>query len=165
MKHAHPLSAFSLIEVVIALGIVSFAILGILAVSSSSLTSNKDSREISEQLLIAKSLPSFFQSASPANGTNSWMAYTNASNWATIGYSNIFAYSATNNGANQILITTNTSITTSQRLYRIKLSTNAIQPSVSNAAMGLRVSIQAVPNTTVVPSNNSSFVYDTAILP
>jgi len=156
-----PLSAFSLVEVVLALGIVSFALMGIMAVTSSSLSSNKDSHEISEELLVAKSLPSFLQ----ANGTNPFQAYTNASNWAVAGYSNIFACSTTNGGTNQILITTNTGVTTSGRLFRITLATNAILPTASNAAMGLRVSIQAVPDTTTVPRNNSSHVYDTAILP
>ena len=165
MKTANPLSAFSLVEVVLALGIVSFALMGIMAVTSSSLSSNKDSHEISKELLIAKSLPAFLQSVSPANGTNSWLAYSNASNWATTGYSNIFAYSATNGGTNQILITTNAGITTSGRLFRITLGTNAVRPTASNAAMGLRVSIQAVPDTTTVPRNNTSYVYDTAILP
>lgn len=159
------LSAFSLVEVVLALGIVGCALMGIMAVTSASLRSNKDSHEISEELLIAKSLPAFLQSASPANGTNSWLAYANASNWAAAGYSNIFACSATNGVTNQILITTNAGVTASGRLFRLTLGTNAIRPTPSNAAMGLRVCIQAVPNTTNVPRNNSSYIYDTAILP
>lgn len=84
MKRANEqVRAFSLVEVVLAIGVVSFAMLGIFALFSTMLQSNKEVAEEVEALSIAKALPAFLQSVNSTPSTPSQQGFPTVYGWVS----------------------------------------------------------------------------------
>lgn len=165
--------AFSLVEVVIALGIVSFALLAIFALFGSSLRSASETISQQEVLGITRSLGEYLGSTNTNNGI---VGYAAVSNWVGSSDPGIFAF-VSNNGAvtiglsNAIATTADTITNRAGRLYRIvpTLSTNvpgitSASDLATNAFIPLQVKIYEVP--TVGASTNNLmpvFTYETSV--
>ena len=103
-KAPKPINAFSLIEVVIAIGIVSFALLGIIGLFSATLKTNKDASAQQEGFEIQRMLLSKMQDTNqfPYLGTNAVIANTlrQICNmvWRNANTTNYFLYTSNNGG-------------------------------------------------------------------
>ncbi len=177
-RPTHPLphnGAFSLVEVVIAVGIVAFSLLAVFAMFGSSLRSVSETVTQHEAPIITRSLGEFLSSTNPAYG----VGYTIVSNWvANNSDPQLFALVLSNGtvtngfGTNDNFKNLANSLTNrSGRLYRIvpTLSTNV--PGITNAAnlasniiIPLSVKIYEVP--TLEASTNKLLpvlIYETSV--
>ena len=165
----NPLPAgFSLIEVVLAVGIVSFALLAIFGMFGVSLKTSADTISQQEVAGMTRSLGDFLRSTNPATG------FSNVSNW--IGNDpGIYCFVATNGTITNGLGTDSGFVSgtssRSGRLFRAILSLSPNAPGItnladlaSNAIIPLQVRFYAVPSTGLSVSNlQPVYTYDTAI--
>jgi type II secretory pathway pseudopilin PulG len=132
---SHDRDGFSLIEVVIAMGIATFALISIFGLFSTSLTTSKDASSQQEGFEVERVIPSILA------GTN----FTNVNGllndlYGGAGSVNVFVYTATNDSGGVSTVVTNTApkyISDSYGLvYCVKLgpSTNAPPNVFTNAA-------------------------------
>jgi Tfp pilus assembly protein PilV len=164
---------FSLIEVVLSLGIVSFALLAIFALFGSSLRSASETVSQNEVLGITRSLSDFLGSSSAGYGT--------VSNWVSSSTDpdpNLFAFIMTN-GVVSNGFSTNTNFSSAAnslasrtgRLFKIVPTLSQNVPSITNAEdlsnhafIPLQVKIYAVPTlTTPITNLVPVFIYETSV--
>lgn len=134
---------FSLIEVVMALGIVAFALLAIFALFSNSLRSASETVSQHEVLGITRSLGDYLRSTNNTNSdTNSGRyGYNEVSNWAASPNSvpGLFAY-VSNNGtvtiglSNSIASSASSLTNRAGRLFRLVPTLSSSVPGITNAA-------------------------------
>ena len=167
---------FSLVEVVLALGIVSFALLAIFALFGNTMRSATETVSQNEVLGITRSLGDFLGSTNPSYG----VGYATVSNWvASTSCPGIFAYVGANGtvsiGLSNTIGTAADQITNrAGRLFRIfpTLSTNV--PGITSAAnlsnnafIPLQVKIYAVPSVTastnIITNITPVFTYETSV--
>ena len=132
--------AFSLIEVVLAIGVVAFALVGIFSLFSGSLKTNKDGSAQQEGFEAPRILNSMFEATNffkPADFTNlALLLYTNTSSNSSTNY---FIYTSNNLGTNTSIITNNISSIVSTNytgyLYEVVLmaSSNTNTPIISKS--------------------------------
>ena len=165
----NPLPAgFSLIEVVLSVGIVSCALLAIFGMFSVSLKTSADTISQHEVLGLTRSLNDFLRSTNPAAG------FSNVSNW--IGNDpGIYCFVATNGTITNGLGTDSGFVSgtssRSGRLFRAILSLSPNAPGItnladlaSNAIIPLQVRFYSVPSVGLSVSNlQPVYTYDTAI--
>ena len=165
----NPLPAgFSLIEVVLAVGIVSFALLAIFGMFGVSLKTSADTISQQEVAGMTRSLGDFLRSTNPSTG------FSNVSNW--IGNDpGIYCFVATNGTITNGLGTDSGFVSgtssRSGRLFRavLSLSPNAAGISnladvAANAVIPLQVRFYSVPSAGLSVSNlQPVYTYDTAI--
>ena len=166
----NPLPAgFSLIEVVLAVGIVSFALLAIFGMFGVSLKTSADTISQQEVAGMTRSLGDFLRSTNPATG------FSNVSNW--IGNDpGIYCFVATNGTITNGLGTDSGFVSgtssRSGRLFRAVLSLSSNAPGITtltdlatNAIIPLQVRIYTVPSVGLTNLSNLQpvYTYDTAI--
>jgi len=165
----NPLPAgFSLIEVVLAVGIVSFALLAIFGMFGVSLKSSSETISQHEVLGLTRSLNDFLRSTNPAAG------FSNVSNW--IGNDpGIYCFVATNGTITNGLGTDSGFVSgtssRSGRLFRAVLSLSSNAPGITsladvatNAILPIQVRFYSVPSAGLSVSNlQPVYTYDTAI--
>ena len=165
----NPLPAgFSLIEVVLAVGIVSFALLAIFGMFGVSLKTSADTISQQEVAGMTRSLNDFLRSTNPAAG------FSNVSNW--IGNDpGIYCFVATNGTITNGLGTDSGFVSgtssRSGRLFRAVLSLSSNAPGITsladvatNAILPIQVRFYSVPSAGLSVSNlQPVYTYDTAI--
>ena len=156
--------AFSLIEVVLAVGIVSFALLAIFGMFGVSLKTSADAVSQQEVAGMTRSLNDFLRSTNPATG------FSNVSNW--IGSDpGIYCFVTTNGRFTNAVGIQDSDASRSGRLFRavLSLSPNAAGISnladvATNAIIPLQVRFYSVPSAGLSVSNlQPVYTYDTAI--
>lgn len=158
-------AAFSLIEVVLAVGIVSFALLAIFGMFGVSLKTSTDTISQHEVLGMTRSLNDFLRSTNPASG------FSNASNW--IGSDpGIYCFVTTNGRFTNAVGIQDSDASRSGRLFRAVLSLSPNAPGISslsdvatNAIIPLQVRFYAVPSVGLTNLSNLQpvYTYETAI--
>ncbi len=165
----NPLPAgFSLIEVVLAVGIVSFALLAIFGMFGVSLKTSADTISQQEVAGMTRSLNDFLRTTNPATG------FSNVSNW--IGNDpGIYCFVATNGTITNGLGTDSGFVSgtssRSGRLFRAVLSLSSNAPGITsladvatNAILPIQVRFYSVPSAGLSVSNlQPVYTYDTAI--
>ena len=137
MKHKHP-PAFSLVEVVLAVGVVSIAMVAIFGMFSVSMQSNSDVISQYESFAVTRALPAFLSGTSAGYAT----VYAWVSNTATA--PRLYAYNILNTGStSQTLIVSGTDLNLNHsttgyqkrlgRLYQIFLSVSPNMPIVTGS--------------------------------
>ena len=159
-------AAFSLIEVVLAVGIVSFALVAIFGMFSVSLRSSSETISQHEVTGMTRSFNDFLRSTNPASG------FSNVSAWLASD-PGIFCCATTNgaytNGLSNAI--TDSLGTRSGKLYRMVVSLSSNAPGISsiadaatNAMIPIQVKVYAVPTVgTPLANLQPVFTYDTAI--
>lgn len=171
-----PRSAFTLVEVVISLGIVSFALLAIFALFGTSLRSASETVSQQEILGITRSLADVLRSGtSTTSGSNAGLGYKVVSEWVENGsYPVLLAFSGTDG-----IVKTGTNITAadtalsqrSGRLYRLVPSLSRNVPGISSfndlanqAFIPLQIKIYEVPTLETGTNNRQPvFTYETSV--
>ena len=165
----NPLPAgFSLIEVVLAVGIVSFALLAIFGMFGVSLKTSADTISQQEVAGMTRSLNDFLRTTNPATG------FSNVSNW--IGNDpGIYCFVATNGTITNGLGTDSGFVSgtssRSGRLFRAVISLSPNAPGITsladvatNAILPIQVRFYSVPSAGLSVSNlQPVYTYDTAI--
>jgi prepilin-type N-terminal cleavage/methylation domain-containing protein len=159
-------AGFSLIEIVLAVGIVSVALVAIFGMFSVSLKSSSETISQHEVLGATRAFNDFLRT------TNSAQGFLNVSNWLT-NDPGLFCYTTTNgaytNGTSNTI--TDTINTRSGKLYRMVLGLSSNAPGISsvadiatNAFIPLQVKVYSVPSIGVSTTNlQPVFTYETAI--
>lgn len=166
-------SAFTLVEVVIAVGIVGLSLLSIFALFGSSLRSASETVSQQEVLGITRSIGDFLRS-----GTSSGMGYTTVLNWVSSNSDPGLYALITSDGAVTSGLKTSTNITAAAnspsaragRLFRLvpALSLNVPGVTSSNLAdqafIPLQVQIYVVPTMeTSISGLTPVFTYETSV--
>lgn len=165
-------NAFTLIEVILAIGITTFALLGIIGLFSTTLRTNKDSSAQQEGFEIQRILATKLRDTNQFNLTNNATFFGPL--WKNGQSTNLFIYTS-NNGGTMTTVLTST-VTTSfglsnGTLYLVQLkaaSNNAPTNIYQNASIGVAVSnwsawpslpvhatVYAIPNST---ATNAAFL-------
>jgi Tfp pilus assembly protein PilV len=163
-------NGFSLIEVVLAVGVVSFSLLAIFGILSVSLKSSSEKNYQHEVIGITRSLNDFLRSTN----TNYGAGFSTVSNWISSGTDPGIYCFASSNGAFTYGVGQAASEPLSNRsgrLFRmvLTLSTNAsgvssIADVATNAMIPLQVRIYVVPDAVVSVTNlQPAYTYDTAV--
>ena len=170
--HSTRSDAFSLVEVVIAVGIVAFSLLAVFAMFGSSLRSASETVSQHEVIGITRSLGEFLGS------TNTGVGYAAVSNWVAVPSSAppVFAFVSSNGTvtvglSNSIGSEANTLANRTGRLYRIvpTLSTNVpgitnVGNLASNVIIPLNIKIFEVPAVDASTNNLLPvFTYETSV--
>ena len=159
-------AAFSLIEVVLAVGISTFALVAIFGMFSVSLKSSAETISQHEVTGMTRSFGDFLRSTNPASG------FSNVSNWISSD-PGLFCF-ATTNGAytNGLSNSIADSIASrSGKLYRMVIGLSSNAPGITgladiatNAFIPLQVKVYMVPSVaTPVAKLPPVFTYDTSI--
>ena len=159
-------AAFSLIEVVLAVGIATFAMVAIFGMFSVSLKSSAETISQHEVAGMTRSFGDFLRSTNPASG------FSNVSNW--IGADpGLFCFAATNGAyTNGLSNSISDSITNrSGKLYRMIIGLSSNAPGITsmadistNAFIPLQVKVYMVPSVGVSVTNlQPVFTYETSI--
>jgi len=162
----NPLPAgFSLIEVVLSVGIVSCALLAIFGMFSVSLKTSADTISQQEVAGMTRSLNEFLRTTNPAAG------FSNVSNW--IGSDpGIYCFVTTNGRFTNAVGIQESDASRSGRLFRAVLSLSSNAPGITtltdlatNAIIPLQVRIYTVPSVGLTNLSNLQpvYTYDTAI--
>ena len=126
-KAPKPINAFSLIEVVIAIGIVSFALLGIIGLFSATLKTNKDASAQQEGFEIQRMLLSKMQDTNQIPATNMRMIFFQIYQQQKTNYCFIYTFSNAGGLVTFLTTPTNNATTTSipnyiGTLYYVRLT-------------------------------------------
>ena len=125
-------SGFSLIEVVIAMGIATFALISIFGLFSTSLTTNKDASTQQEGFEVERVLPSRLMDTNFQTACNLTPANLFTTLYPGKGSSGVFVYTATNQTGISTIITNNPPPTLASSfgmVYYVKLSASSNAPT------------------------------------
>jgi len=172
-------AAFSLVEVIIAVGVVTVAVVAMVALSSSLLGNARETAAQNEALQFVPSINDFLQRTVQQTGFSTVYGWAQAPSGQPL----IFAYSVETNDQTRIVVTNVVSALTiaadsrsrKGRLFSAALSFSTNNPAgltnlpaamtdYTNFALPLRVELKNVADVTVTPSSNSLvFSYETAV--
>lgn len=153
---------FSLIEIVLAIGIISFSLVAILGLFGSSLRSNNETISLHEMMGVSRSVSDFLSSTNPASGAG----FSNVYGWVQSPSSEpgIYSFVQENgqitNGIGSDVAFVSSTAKRSGRLFRILLSLSPNMPikkmSGSNESLVARPTVSDLPASAAEYTNDAS---------